>query len=160
MLAKNIILITTIFKNVYYLFYVMSQDKNKTLEGLTSFDIMQYVIAATISSFQPGTWFYTSKEGLREGLERVYGGVDNSFIKKNRFRESINPKNDFVRLHLSATCFYGTHIGLTNWGFDHDYYIDPKLKNVRDNVLNEARDVLGEKDFNFFRELGNSLISD
>jgi len=138
----------------------MIQTKNSA--DLSSLDYMQYIIAATLSSFEVGTWFYTSeeREGLRGKLEELYSNVDNPFVKGNKISDIGDPKNDLVRFCLSAHTLYGEKIGLTNWGFDHDYYIDPKLENVRNDFMNEAKEVLGKDNFNFFQEVGKKLIED
>lgn len=125
---------------------------------------MEYVISATLSSFELGTWFYTKDKGsLRERLIALYENVEHSLIEnhmvdRNESRDSI--ARNRVGNILSAHCYYGQRIGLSNWGFNYDFQIDPRFQKVRAQILDEAQGVLGKENFNFFKKLGKKLNDD
>ena len=145
----------------------------RLIDKLNSFEIMAYIISTTLSSFGPGTWFKNSEGDLRDMLTDLYIGSSHSLIKKNLFNGFTSPfekeeqvrklcNYNMARLNLSAPFRYGKHMGLSNWGSDYDFQISEgeDSQKRRERVVEEARGVLGKKDFDYFRELGKELKKD
>ena len=56
----------------------------------TSFEIVEYVISATLSSFKSGTWFYTrGGRTLREYLYEIYNEIDLPILKENLYSSAM-----------------------------------------------------------------------
>lgn len=147
-------------------------DDERLIDKLNSRDVIKYVISATLSSFEEDTWFYTRKDGdLKDKLTEIYLKSKHELLKKHLFGGFTSPFNNHisesrrlsdrneVRNNLSVWTEYGRHIGLSNGGFNYDFRIGryENCNEIRKRMIEEAKGILGEEDFNYFRELGERL---
>jgi len=131
------------------------------------YDIMRCVIAATISTFPDKTEF---KRDLDEQVSKLYQENSHPLLEKHRYRGFSGKNTPTFRHHPEDLVFviinvYGGYaVGLSNWGLDYDYQVEKTGRNIGSMVLTgldyiseHAKEVLGEKDFSHFAELGRQL---
>lgn len=137
------------------------------------YDIMDYIVTATLSSYPNGTRFITREGGfLIDRLTKLFLKSKNPLVIKNlyvdnrvdeAFNEGYEPvylyNKNRVRIEIGPGTTLGKEIGFINLGLDMDYEFSQweKYKRNRLKHLRDAYDFLGEETFSYFAELGKDL---
>lgn len=117
---------------------------------------MGHILAIRVSNFESGIMFYSrGKFGLLNNyldkqLELLVVDCGNPLIEDCIKWDKNRTRVDFL---LSAYCGFGSLVGLSNWGFDFNYKVEPKCHKLAE----EAKQYFSEEDYGFFKELGRQL---
>lgn len=132
-------------------------------DPLTHYDFMRNIISATFSTLPDQL---VLKRNLDDRVARIYDENPHQLLSEHRFNgwtnHGIYNRNDLVYDIISMSG--GRWVGLSNWGFDYDFHIERYTKKIGnttiiglDDMVECSKEVLGERDFAYFAELGNQL---
>lgn len=138
----------------------MSEEKVGACDSLTHYDFMKAIIGATLSRFPDGTRF---NHDLDKQIREIYNQNNHPLLKEHRFDgEKGDSRGDLAFCIIDMLGGYS--VGLSKWGDDLEYVIEESSRKVEnmfvtglEDVVEEAKGVLGEENFLYFAELGKKL---